>query len=163
MSIISAIFLKKSFFEYWQKIDFFQFFPNFHKDFSKDFLTKLVKSSMFRGSILISEYLKDVLHDDTRIQQIFLQSTFSQHLLIQRKIIQNRPVYENLWNDDVRTNLWTIFEVDHKLILYLKSNGCIFGKVWFTSWYLPGGDASWRRKIQYRDLISIPFVTHTKM
>ena len=80
MSIISTIFLKKSFFEYWQKIDFFQFFPHFHKDFSKD-LTKLVKSSMFRGSILISEYLKDVLHDDTRIQQIFLQSVFSQHLV----------------------------------------------------------------------------------
>ena len=120
MSIISAIFLKKSFFEYWQKIDFFQFFPHFHKDFSKDFLTKLVKASIFRGSILISEYLKDVLRDDRRIQQIFLQSTFSQHLLIQTKIIQNRPVYENLWNDDVRSNLWTIFEVDHKLILYLN-------------------------------------------
>ena len=55
------------------------------------------------------------------------------------EIMQNLPVYENLWNDDVRPNLWTIFKVDHKLILYLKCNGCIFGKVWFTSWYLPGG------------------------
>ena len=81
MSIISAIFLKKSFFEYWQKIDFFQFFPHFHKDF----LTKLVKASIFRGSILISEYLKDVLRDDRRIQQIFLQSKFSQHHSVDSK------------------------------------------------------------------------------
>ena len=74
-------FWKNHFSNIGKKSIFFQFFPHFHKDFSKDFLTKLVKSSMFRGSILISEYLKDVLHDDTRIQQIFLQSTFSQHLV----------------------------------------------------------------------------------
>ena len=30
---------------------------------------------MFRGSILIYEYLKDMLRDDRRIQQIFLKST----------------------------------------------------------------------------------------
>ena len=51
---------------------------------------------MFRGSILIYEYLEDVLRDDRRIQQIFLKSTFSQHLLIQMETMQNRPVYENL-------------------------------------------------------------------
>ena len=47
ISIISSILLKKSFFEYWQKIDFFQLFPHFHKDFSKDLLSNLVKSTCF--------------------------------------------------------------------------------------------------------------------
>ena len=51
ISIISSILLKKSFFEYWQKIDFFQLFPHFHKDFSKDLLSNLVKSTCFVGSI----------------------------------------------------------------------------------------------------------------
>ena len=78
-------------------------------------------------------------------------------------LIRGTEVYEYLWNDDVRPKLSTIFKVDEKLILYLKSNCCACGKVWFTSSCLLGGEDSRRRKLQYRDLRAIPWVTLTRM
>ena len=90
-SIIYSILLKKSLFEYWQKIDFFQLFQTFHKDFSKDLWSKVMKSTCFLVRYFILTYLKDLWHNSRNIQQIFLWSSIGQHLVNTRwpkKIIE---------------------------------------------------------------------------
>ena len=58
----------------------------------------------------------------------------SQQLVNTSPVDQRKyTVYENLWNDGVKPNVLLIFKVDNKLILYLKSNVSICGKLWFKA------------------------------
>ena len=116
ISTIYSILLKKSLFEYWQKIDVFQLFHTFHKDFSKDLWSEVIKSTCFLVRYFLLNYFKDLSYNSKKIQQIFFvgnnESTFSQHPLTKEN---NRrcTIYENLWNDDV-----------NHLLLFSLANEC---------------------------------------
>ena len=68
-----------------KSIFFFQLFPHFHKDFSKDLLSNLVKSTCFVVGYSIPQWLKmcDMINKFRRKNYVVdVWSTISQHLFI---------------------------------------------------------------------------------
>ena len=85
-------FWKNHFSNIGKKSIFFQLFQIFHKDFSKDLWSKVIKSTCFLVRYFLLNFFKDLWYNSRKIQQIFSYSTIIQHLVNTRwpkKIIED--------------------------------------------------------------------------